>query len=290
MIEIPGSIKQCRHMGCDLGQSGRPRKGRRIECMRRDGGCVVYEDSCGPDRCEHYDAEINYPIFVDGKERSGTTWLRHLITRNTRYNGVSGLGRFRKHVIYGERISPTFPVVVIHKHPLAWLPSFWKFIQTEMNPQRGRRARVRIKNDVHHSEFRDWVSCRVRKPLEYECADPIGDWLAFHSQWMESATRNRECGAIRPVQFVKYDDLLADPQAELARIIPINHRPGTFDPVRNRALHTGEVGRDEFDPRPHATQKYMDAYDAETLAMVRDRLATEGADVMGALGYEWDAL
>ena len=114
-------------------------------------------------------------IALSGKERSGTTWLEHLIRENFINSGIDL--RF-KHLFTGTLRSKEMLTLVISKHPLDWWYSYYSYTA---------RDGVAFK-DFSTDRFRIW-------------SDFYLEWL----DWSEQAN----------VRFIRYIDLYKDPEGTL---------------------------------------------------------------------------
>lgn len=114
-------------------------------------------------------------------------------------------------------------------------------------------------------------------------ASPIDYWNAFHFHFMSF-----ESGVL----FIRYEDVLADPAAVVARIGGFLEARRTSDtPPALPGLTVAKMGEttrddpltdDPFDAEWYADKAYLQAFSAAQMAVMRDRL---DAEVLSALGY-----
>jgi len=188
-------------------------------------------------------------ISIVGKERSGTNWLASLIRVNYEYDRLIEEGKHRTTL---EHLNDGFSVIVTSKHPLVWYHSMFKFMG---------------KVGVNFSQFRD----QVRKDHHQEM---IFSWWVFHLKylsWQQSG---------RSIFFVKYDDVLADPEGTISGLgLGLIRKPGAFDVIENTVSRHGRDAGKRFDHSFYVNKGWKQKYDE-----------VPGLDVLLESIVEWEAI
>lgn len=152
-------------------------------------------------------------IALAGKERSGTTWLEHLLRRNY-VNG--GIDARQKHGFTAYLRERDMQTIVISKHPLEWWYSYYRY----------------LKRSNEELQFRD---------MDYSLFEA---WNAFYLKWIEWSY-------IGSVDFVRYSNLVLEPEAVLDKL-GLRKQDKDFDRINNRVESDGTVSELNFLRRTEA--------------------------------------
>jgi DNA-binding transcriptional regulator of glucitol operon len=192
-------------------------------------------------------------VKIFGAMRSGNNLMKFLLQTNFRAEIITSSaggwthGLYRVPEIYGKEVN----VVVMSKHPLAWLPSMFRFQRQTMT--------------FHQFATRSGA---------------VGRWNTLYRDWTE--VRLEECG----MSFVRYEDLIVDPEAVMKRVaseIGAERNSKPFHMPKGKMTTTGKVSDERFDPTYYTERRWMDHYSRDTLSAVIGRFDWE---VATRLGYE----
>lgn len=193
---------------------------------------------------------------VYGIQRSGNNWLMWLLAANyfcevlgSKATGWTH-GQMNVKEMYGKEPDAVFLIV---RHPLAWLPSIWRYS--------GR--------DCEFAEF-------VKRE------DQIEKWNAAYTRWLNQASSF----AAARFFFVRYEELLGNTETMLdsmcRRVAMVRKYPNSFKhAVGKMGKHMNETRR-EFDPTYYTRKRYINAYSPALIANVMSRV---DGDVLRRLGY-----
>jgi hypothetical protein len=187
---------------------------------------------------------------VYGIERSGNNWLQWMLAANYRVK-IMGTNYGWTHGPYStDRELDGCLNFVISKHPLEWLPSIHRFHKTHHKMSIGEFIRER---------------------------DVIERWNNLYAGHVGNAEKFG-------VTFLRYDDLLRDPERILN--IAVDHRiPRKTQPFRsaeNDKMTTRmNLSGKPFNKRQYLEKKYMDHYTPEVLAEAMRRFDWGVAEKLG---------
>lgn len=208
-------------------------------------------------------------LYLSGPFRSGTNWLQALLELNHDVRLVPAAG-FKHHPVPA---SLDGPVVGVLKDPLAWLVSMWRYVN-DVGAQHTRCgptwATFLVEPlEVFHGGITGFPHQRFATPIEY--------WNAMACN-LGSLDDERS-------RVVRYEDLLASPQATVAGVAShfgLATRGEGFRAVtrRTRNLGRGPRRRSEehythdqvFDPTPYLNQDHLDAFSRRQRRAVLDQL------------------
>jgi len=187
-------------------------------------------------------------VKVYGIQRSGNNWLMWMLAANYR---VKVLGN-----TFGWTHGPINPdagadvSLIISKHPLAWLPSMYRFAKNRGDSFAGFVKRSKC----------------------------IEDWNARYAGYLKDAEK------VDGV-FLRYEDLLEnDPEMVLDDKIVLERKPGAFRTARGHAMgkHMQPTEK-RFDASEYLQKKYLNRYTQRILDHAVNRFDWGVAE---SLGYD----
>lgn len=193
--------------------------------------------------------EIEAKIY--GIERTGTNWLYLLMNSNYDVELHAGNGVGRKHEAYyaDKKIGREIHAIIISKHPLVWIPSIHRF-----------RHRGSLFQCIGH-ESQIWNNL-YKKHVDLKLKD-------------------------KKKVFVKYEDLLRNPEKECSRIAKIIGCPRKTDEFyvpRKKMSKSNTETKDDFNKSYYLDHKYRGEYDDRVMEKMRNSF---NLGIMKAIGYEW---
>lgn len=146
-------------------------------------------------------------VHIYGLPRSGTNAIAALIRRNfadrlchvETPDHLGYVSEWKHGPIVHERFKPDRRYVIVHKHPLVWLVSFWEFLRSGADWANWNRA-------DWHADFRVWIT----RPW-FGHATPIDWWIQQHRQWLDYAPSSQTV-------WVPHHELVSRPIAVLERV------------------------------------------------------------------------
>ena len=231
-------------------------------------------------------------IAVVGVFRSGTNYLRTLLELNYRaritYNAYGWKHGLVPIVTRGSTVEfPNLPTLVIARNPFGAIEALFRYVVRA-------GANIICRPDWHGFLRERLIVYDKWTPHSPQLwfPNPAHYWTAMNWNYLSAG------GSGHPVCFVRYEDLLADPQAETQRIaaeLSLDSLPGRegFVDVQQRVKAMND--RDRSLPADYATalrfnrrefylsHAYMDRFDNEDRSLVESLLDRE---LLERMGYE----
>jgi hypothetical protein len=223
-----------------------------------------------------------------GTFRSGSNYLKSLLELNYDVKVLSGNGGF-KHApvpaIYeAEQYRPfPLPILATVKDPYAWLVSMWRYVNDV-------GARHTIRGSRWHTFLREPLVIfegTIEGFPRYRFANPVEYWTALNYNLLSLAEPAR-C-------IVRYEDVLADPEAQCSRVaahFEVARTSDAFVPVTRRVRNMDDRDRprevdayvrgEEFDTTAYRNRSFDGEFSKRDRRFVHDCL---DADVCRRLGY-----
>ena len=191
-------------------------------------------------------------VKVYGIQRSGNNWLMWMLEANYRVK-VMGSNYGWTHGAYSDDKEVEDALnIVISKHPIEWLPSMQRFHKKHHGLTLGQFIRD---------------------------SDSIEQWNSLYLGHISNAEKYK-------ARFVRYDDLLRDPETVLDNLIDgaFQRKDRPFRSAENQHMSTRmKPTSREFDKNQYLEKHYLKKYTKEELEEVTSRIDW---GVAGSLGYE----
>lgn len=225
-----------------------------------------------------------------GAFRSGSNYTRALLELNYDVRVFSGNGGF-KHapvpaIFEAESFRPfPWPILAPVKDPYAWLASMWRYVND-----------VGARHTIHGETWASFLT----EPLivfqgniagfpKYRFANPVDYWNAINYNLVTLPEDAR--------RIVRYEDMLADPEAECASIaaqFALARTSPTFQSVTRRVRNmddrdrprdvTAYVKDEPFDPEPFRQHAHDEQFTEPERGWVREQLDAALCDRLGYSG------
>lgn len=218
-------------------------------------------------------------IKIHGLQRTGTNYLSHLVNENfTNSKILVNLGGWK----HGHYHAPWFlgqevHILVLVKHPYSWLVSMYNYW--------GIKRELRIGMDLRGVTFDQFVRNRAIFELQrdipylFRASNPVQFWNNMYFHWMTIRLNKKK------VAFVKYEELLQDPEAVVTRLgetFNISRKPGPFVNSEKTFTPSGETiaqADDKFASKDYYLEsEFLKRYTPDLLEFVNNELDLEVLD------------
>lgn len=195
-------------------------------------------------------------IKIHGLLRSGTNYLQAVMTRNFRVVCLDSTAGGWKHGHCHRE--PKRKYVFVVKNPYAWLGSFYNWEKIHNRTSAQNLAEF-IDQPVSHEQLR----------LEWNAEFPLDVWNKALASWISDANDV-------PSRFIRYEDLIDDFEAEMGLIrdrFQLVTRRRAFENIEGRVdTWPTPNPRGEFQIDYYRSDRYLQDFDAATLAAIRKQL------------------
>ena len=223
---------------------------------------------------------VNIKIF--GLQRTGTNWLRALLQRNYKVDVMVNQGGW-KHGQISWFAQEWNYIIVLTKHPAAWLVSLWGHMNREYRGQDYFTAQS-LAEFIRHPFIIPGVTPPKPHKWRVRASNPIQHYNNTYYHWL----------SITPgppyVSLIKYEELLAHPEEELdclAHLMGLQRIGNEWDPVsktvnpsddRCIALSNQDFARTSY----YLQERYWQEFNEEQVRWIESQL---DHDLMVRLGY-----
>jgi len=192
------------------------------------------------------------PVKVFGAKRSGNNLMFLLLSANYAVDMIGNKrggwthGKYRVPEVYGREVD----LVIIVKHPLAWL---WSMFRYEGAESFGDYVRTTGQIDRWHELYRDWLGVRLKT-----CRKVV----------------------------VRYEDVLTDAEKELAVVaamLDLERRPREFYVPQRKMTRHGTEGQQPFDPSFYTERRFLEHYSP---GLLKHAIGRFDWNLAAKLGYE----
>jgi hypothetical protein len=216
-------------------------------------------------------------IKIHGLQRTGTNYLSHLVNENFVDTKVLvNLGGWK----HGHYHAPWFlgqevHILVLVKHPYSWLASVYNY---------WTKRELRIGMDLRGVSFDTFVRNRAifemqrDVPFLFRASNPVQHWNNMYFHWMSIRLNGKK------ICFVKYESLLADPEATIMQIgetFQLQRKSSEFVNSESTFTPAGEtikLSEGKFSRDYYQQEEFLKLYTPELIDFVNSQLDLEVLD------------